>query len=71
MGFLTRQSIAELKNYQYHGGEYSWFDNKMNVFWFWLTDRLPDWLAPNLITIVGSITMLSTIVIFMAFDTTF
>jgi len=43
----------------------------MNVFWYWAVEFLPMWMAPNLVTFIGFLFMLSAYGGFLFFDTRF
>lgn len=38
---ISEDDVGILKNYKYHGSDYTWLDNKMNKFWFAAVDYLP------------------------------
>jgi len=67
MGYITKEGLMELKNYQYKSGGYSWLDNKMNPFWVYCVTLLPEWMAPNLVTLIGFFFMMSSFAIFIIF----
>lgn len=54
MPYLTEEAKVNLRAYKYAGGDnglmYVYFYNPVTV---WLVDRIPDWIAPNLITLAG------------------
>lgn len=56
--------LRALKAHSYKGCEYTPLDNLMNHFWFSLVRFLPEWLAPNLITFIGFLLMLSSTCLF-------
>ena len=68
MGFVTDDGLKNLKNYKYNGGVYSWLDIKMNPFWYWIANQLPEWMAPNFVTLCGFICILSSYLTMMYFD---
>ncbi|KAL4486388.1 hypothetical protein ABPG72_007174 [Tetrahymena utriculariae] len=57
--FISDAGIEQLDKYQYVGGTYSWLDNKMNGYWLWCAEQLPMWLAPNLVTFIGFLFIVS------------
>lgn len=57
--FLTDDAIANLKNYKYQSSEYTTFDNLLNGFWNKAASLLPASMAPNMVTFIGFIIMLS------------
>jgi len=68
--FITLEGLKELDRYKYTSGPYTWLDNKMNDFWLWGAYRLPIWMAPNLVTFIGFIFMVSHYVCFLFYDVT-
>lgn len=66
--FLSDKDIMNLKNHKYVGGEYTYIDNKMNHFWFWIVNLLPSSLSPNMITFAGNFTFNTAITLFLIFD---
>ena len=65
--FIPKENLKQLDNYKYNGGEYTTLDNLFNHFWNWSSKFLPDFLHPNLITLCGSIIMLSSTLLFFVF----
>uniref|UniRef100_A0A7S3QKN7 Ethanolaminephosphotransferase n=1 Tax=Dunaliella tertiolecta TaxID=3047 RepID=A0A7S3QKN7_DUNTE len=55
MVYLSDRALEGLKEYKYKPGGYTILDVIHNPFWEWLTSRMPMWLAPNLITLIGLI----------------
>ena len=53
LSFLTEDDLKNLDNYKYHAGVYTPFDNFMSPIYGRLVYLLPDWLAPNAVTIIG------------------
>jgi phosphatidylglycerophosphate synthase/multisubunit Na+/H+ antiporter MnhC subunit len=51
--FLTDEGLQHIKSHAYVGGEYTWLDSKLNHYWLFVTNLMPIWLAPNLITLIG------------------
>ncbi|CAD8205485.1 unnamed protein product [Paramecium octaurelia] len=58
MAFISNTGLENLKKYKYVSGGYSYLDNKINPFWIFVSELYPTWLAPNLITFIGFITMI-------------
>lgn len=49
-------SVAQLKRLGEHKYKYdscSILDPYLQIYWNWLVDKVPIWLAPNLITLSG------------------
>ncbi|MEW5306169.1 MAG: hypothetical protein WDW36_008656 [Sanguina aurantia] len=55
MGYLSPRALQGLKEYQYKPAGYTWLDDLHQPFWNALTEMLPMWLAPNLVTLSGLI----------------
>ncbi|CAG7830996.1 unnamed protein product [Allacma fusca] len=50
---LSHVQLLNLKSHKYNSTSCSLLDPIFQPFWNWLTDRLPLWLAPNLLTVFG------------------
>jgi hypothetical protein len=55
MDFLTRAGLQTIREHKYVGGAYTPLDLLLNDFWFACTELLPMWLAPNLVTWIGTL----------------
>ena len=44
---ISEADVATLKDYKYHGSDYTWLDNQMNKFWFAAVEYLPTVTASN------------------------
>jgi ethanolaminephosphotransferase len=55
MDYLSPSGLEAIKNHQYVPGCYTPLDNLLNPWWFWATERLPMSMAPNLVTLVGTL----------------
>ena len=66
--YLTPQALRGLEQYSYKSGTYSWLDNALNPAWTWIASQLPRWVAPNLVTLVGTSFLLSMGVLMWVFD---
>jgi ethanolaminephosphotransferase len=51
---LTDQGVENIANHKYKPGQYTYCDNLLNPLWTSLTDLLPIWLAPNMVTFIGA-----------------
>ena len=54
MDYLSEAGLQSIKHHQYVPGCYTPLDNLLNPWWFWATERLPMWMAPNLVTLIGT-----------------
>jgi ethanolaminephosphotransferase len=44
-------------------GSYTYLDNVLNHFWVYSVKFLPIWMAPNLVTMIGTVVMMFTTVV--------
>ncbi|GAX76340.1 hypothetical protein CEUSTIGMA_g3786.t1 [Chlamydomonas eustigma] len=63
MQFLSHEELIGLKQYKYKACGYTVLDDIHNPVWTWLVNRLPIWLAPNLITLLASASILISFMI--------
>ncbi|KDO31047.1 hypothetical protein SPRG_19575 [Saprolegnia parasitica CBS 223.65] len=57
---LSRAALKGIAAYEYHPGALTWLDTKFNLYWNAIVNVLPAWLAPNVITLVGTAITVST-----------
>lgn len=50
---LSVRERANIATYEYKSGRYTVIDAGLNVFWNFVAEQLPMWLAPNLVTLTG------------------
>ena len=63
-GVLSEAQLRRLKEYRYRSTNISILDPVFQLYWNWLTSRLPKWLAPNLITLTGlAVNILSSLLL--------
>eukprot|EP00879_Flechtneria_rotunda_P007428 GHRR01007792.1.p1 GENE.GHRR01007792.1~~GHRR01007792.1.p1 ORF type:complete len:237 (+),score=48.01 GHRR01007792.1:315-1025(+) len=60
MGYLSTRALDGLKAYQYKAGGYTMLDRLHAPFLNWATSKLPLWLAPNLITLTGTLALIAS-----------
>ncbi|KAK6307953.1 choline/ethanolaminephosphotransferase 1 [Coregonus clupeaformis] len=61
---LSRHQLKKLEEHRYSSAGRSLLEPFMQHYWEWLVARVPAWIAPNLITIVGLATnILTTLVL--------
>lgn len=53
--YLHERDLKSLDTYVYHGADYTLIENFLNPFWTWFASFFPDWMAPNMITLIGLI----------------
>lgn len=69
--FITPEGLKQLDSYKYKPGKYTWFDNALQPYWNYVVTLVPTWVAPNLITFVGWLCLLSSTLIILLHDFTF
>ena len=63
-GVLTVDGITQIQTHKYKGGSYTFLDSQLSPkFWGPLTELLPVWLAPNLVTVLGGCFCLLTFIL--------
>ncbi|CAD7701202.1 unnamed protein product [Ostreobium quekettii] len=55
MPYLSSEALKGLKAYQYKAGGYTWLDDLHTPAWNYVVSKLPMWLAPNMITLSGTL----------------
>lgn len=60
---LSASQLKRLSDHKYSCSNVSLLDPALQVWWGWLVQQVPLWLAPNLITIVGLIVNIATTLI--------
>ncbi|KAF5888111.1 choline/ethanolaminephosphotransferase 1-like, partial [Clarias magur] len=60
---LSRQQLKRLEEHRYSSEGKSLLEPLMQPFWCWLVERVPLWVAPNLITSVGLVLNITTTLI--------
>ncbi|KAI5619020.1 choline/ethanolamine phosphotransferase 1a [Silurus asotus] len=60
---LSRQQLKRLEEHRYSSEGKSLLEPLMQPFWCWLVERVPLWVAPNLITIIGLVLNITTTLI--------
>ncbi|TMW66493.1 hypothetical protein Poli38472_004258 [Pythium oligandrum] len=63
MTMLSKKALEGIASYKYKAGSYTFIDNQLNVFWTAAVELLPTWMAPNLVTMVGTCAMLFTTIV--------
>lgn len=60
---LSANQLKRLADHKYSCNSCSLLDPLLQPWWCWLLSKLPLWLAPNLITVVGLIINIATSII--------
>ena len=69
-GPISSEGLKELDNYKYHGGEWTSLDRVMDIFWKFVISLIPEWVAPNLITFIGWLSVVFSYMIILMHDAT-
>ena len=54
MPYISSRALKGLRDYKYVAGGYTWLDRVHTPFWNRTVEFFPLWLAPNLITLIGT-----------------
>lgn len=54
-GNISESGLYHIANHKYVSGSYTVLDNALNPLWTSLTNALPLWLAPNMVTTLGGL----------------
>lgn len=54
-GNISPDGLHFIANHKYRPSEYTYLDNFLNPAWTYLTELLPMWLAPNMVTTMGGL----------------
>nr|XP_005987657.1 PREDICTED: choline/ethanolaminephosphotransferase 1 isoform X3 [Latimeria chalumnae] len=60
---LSRHQLKRLEEHRYQSAGRSLLEPLMQGYWEWLVGKVPAWIAPNLITIIGLIINICTTVV--------
>jgi len=60
---LNKEELKNITDHKYQAGVYTPLDNFLNPYWLQLTEMLPRWLAPNLVTFAGFVPLLTCYVL--------
>ncbi|CAE8707767.1 unnamed protein product [Polarella glacialis] len=60
---LTPSGLEHIANHKYKAGKYTPLDNLLNPWWLRMSEALPIWFAPNLVTLLGFAPLLVTYVL--------
>ena len=65
---LTKQHLENIKNYKMTTNDWTPMDNAFNPWWEFVANRLPRTIAPNLITLCGTIVPIAAFLYLMSYD---
>lgn len=71
LGFITPEGLKHLDLYHYQSGKYTWLDNALQPYWNYVVTLIPLNIAPNLLTLIGWLFLLSATLIMLSYDFTF
>jgi len=54
-GVLTQDGVTQIAFHKYKAGDYTFLDTILNPVWNSLTELLPMWIAPNMVTTLGGL----------------
>lgn len=60
---LSQTQLKRLMEHKYSAEGQSFLEPPMQVFWKWVVEQIPEWWAPNALTITGLIINVSTTLI--------
>ena len=63
--------MEQLDRYKYKPGTYTTIDNLLTPYWNYTVTLVPTWVAPNLITFIGFLLLLSSTIFIFLYDFTF
>ena len=67
-GPLSEKQLKRLKEHSYSSHGATLLDPFMQIWWEWVTQRLPLWLAPNCMTLAGLLIVILTAIIFIIYS---
>lgn len=67
MEVLTQEQLRRLESHKYSSSGSSLTEPVMQIFWRWLVELFPKWIAPNTITIVGLLINIATSLLLMLY----
>ena len=63
---ITEEGLENIANHKYQSGQYTWLDNKLGYLWEGLCKLFPRSVAPNMITLIGTMAIyLSTFILYI------
>eukprot|EP01113_Clastostelium_recurvatum_P003812 TRINITY_DN11684_c0_g1_i5.p1 TRINITY_DN11684_c0_g1~~TRINITY_DN11684_c0_g1_i5.p1 ORF type:complete len:454 (+),score=96.40 TRINITY_DN11684_c0_g1_i5:47-1408(+) len=69
---ISPQGLENLSTYGYHGVDHSFFGNLvLNHYWNWAVQKLPMWLAPNILTVLGLLCNITGYLVMSVYSPTF
>lgn len=54
-GNISIPGLYYIANHKYRPSDYTHLDNLLNPMWTYLTELLPMWIAPNMVTTLGGL----------------
>jgi hypothetical protein len=67
--YLLIKSLSVSNFYSnWYSGSYTIIDNLLNHYWNYVVHFLPIWMAPNLVTLIGTFIMIGSTIIQIAYS---
>lgn len=63
--FISEVGLKNIKKYNYKSGGTTFLDSLMNPFWEFFASKIPEYISPNLLTILGFLCSLIAILVTM------
>ena len=51
---LSKRDLKNIVDYRYETNPWTSLDHVFNPWWEFVTEKMPRWLAPNVITLLGA-----------------
>ncbi|RXM30189.1 Cholinephosphotransferase 1 [Acipenser ruthenus] len=64
---LTAPQLKRLEEHKYSSSGRSMFEPPLQIYWNWLVEQIPTWVAPNTLTIIGLLINVATTLILMCY----
>lgn len=65
---LNEKQLKRLKEHAYSSSGNTFLDPYMQVWWEWVVQHLPHWLAPNCMTLAGLLVVIVTTILFIFYS---
>ncbi|KAK6487952.1 cholinephosphotransferase 1-like [Huso huso] len=64
---LTAPQLKRLEEHKYSSSGRSMFEPPLQIYWNWLVQQIPIWVAPNTLTIIGLLINVATTLILLCY----
>lgn len=65
---ISEKQLKRLKEHCYSSSGTTILDPYMQIWWEWVVHKLPNWLAPNCMTLAGLLIVITTTIIFIRYS---